>query len=315
MTSSLGWQPSASIDMLKARAKLYRVIRDFFEDRKVLEVDTPILSQSGTVDPFIESLVTEVCDKKYFLQTSPEFFLKRLLANNSGDIYSLGKVFRQGEHGKKHHPEFTLLEWYRVAWNEHQLMDELESFIHILIPDVVIKKTNYRDLFLTHLSVDPHFVALDDLKVLVKKHIDITFDLVDKSTCFDLLMTHCIEPKMSKGLLFVYDYPAESAALACLGKNDRGQIVARRFEAYLNGIELANGYCELTDAVEQKKRFEKDVEYRQQNNLSNVPYDKQLVAALEFGMPKCAGVALGVDRLLMVLGEKSTINEVLSFSI
>lgn len=315
MTSSLSWQPSANIDMLKARAKLYRLIRDFFEARGVLEIDTPVLSLSGTVDPFIESLVTEVCDKQYFLQTSPEFFLKRLLADHSGDIYSLGKVFRQGELGSKHHPEFTLLEWYRVAWNEHQLMDEVETFIRLLMPDVEIKKNSYRDLLATHLNIDPHSISLKDLRRLVKKNIDISFDLFDKSACFDLLMTHCVEPKMPKGLLFVYDYPADQAVLARLGDNEQGQMVARRFEAYLNGMELANGYCELTDPIEQEKRFEKDVKYRQKNNLQRVPYDKKLVAALESGMPECAGVALGVDRLLMVLNEKSTINEVLSFSI
>jgi lysyl-tRNA synthetase class 2 len=315
MTSLSAWQPTANIDMLKARARLYRVIRDFFEERDVLEVDTPILSQSGTVDAFIESLVTEVSNKKYFLQTSPEFFLKRLLANNSGDIYSLAKVFRQGEQGKKHSPEFTLLEWYRVAWNEHQLMDEVAVFLKGFMPDIVENKISYQDLFLSHFNIDPHLIFLEDLKLLVKKNIDINFDLLDKSACLDLLMTHHIEPKMPKGLFFIYDYPADQAALASLGKNEKGQIVARRFEAYLNGIELANGYYELTDAVEQKKRFEKDVNYRLQNNLPSVPYDKLLVKALESGMPECAGVALGIDRLLMALHKKSTINEVLSFSI
>jgi lysyl-tRNA synthetase class 2 len=314
MISSSNWQPSANIDMLKARATLYRVIRDFFETRGALEVDTPILSLAATVDPFIESLVTVVCDKPYYLQTSPEFFLKRLLASSSGDIYSLGKVFRQGEQGKKHHPEFTLLEWYRVAWNEHQLMDELGILMRLLIPKVIIKKISYQDLFLTHFNIDPHNVGLEDLKRQVKTEVDITFDLFDKPTCFDLLMTHCIEPKMPKALLFVYDYPHESAALASLGTNAQGQTVARRFEAYLNGLELANGYYELTDAIEQKKRFEKDVKHRHDNSLATVPFDKHLVAALESGMPACAGVALGVDRLLMVLGEKSSINEVLSFS-
>lgn len=314
MIFSSGWQPSAQIDMLKARAELYRTIRGFFEAHGVLEVDTPILSQTGTVDPFIESLVTKVGDRPFYLQTSPEFFLKRLLASCSGDIYSLGKVFRQGEQGNKHHPEFTLLEWYRVAWDEHQLMDELGALIQLLMPRVAIKKMSYRDLFLTHLNIDPHSADLADLKRRVKKEINISFDLLDKPTCFDLLMTHCIEPGMPKALLFVYDYPRESAALASLGENIQGQVVARRFEAYLNGVELANGYYELTDAVEQTKRFENDVKYRHDNALSTVPFDKQLVAALESGLPACAGVALGVDRLLMVLGKKSSINEVLSFS-
>lgn len=313
MTTSLNWQPTASHSLLKARADLYRAIRHFFDERRVLEVETPLLGQAATVDPFIDSLATEVCGKEYFLQTSPEFFLKRLLANHSADIYSLGKVFRQGELGKKHHPEFTLLEWYRVGWDEHQLMDEFELLISSLI-SIPVEKISYQDLFLRHLNLDPHSISVAELKKITKERIDAQFDFSDKSTCFDLLMTHCIEPSMSDGLLMVYDYPEDQAALAMLGKNEKGQIIARRFEAYLNGMELANGYFELTDAIEQERRFRADVSFRQKNNLSVVPYDKQLVAALASGMPACAGVALGIDRLLMVISREPDINKVLSFS-
>lgn len=309
------WQPNADLNTLKVRARLYRFIRDFFSERDVLEVDTPIISPFATVDPFIESLTTTVDKQLCYLQTSPEFFLKRLLASGSGDVYWLGKAFRQGERGKKHNPEFTLLEWYRVGWDEHQLIAELENIVTLLMPDIEPEKTSYRDLYLCYLNIDPHAISLDGLKKVVKDNIAVDFELADKSTCFDLLMTHIIEPKLANKFLCVYDYPVEQAALAKLGENEQGQLIARRFEVYLQGMELANGYFELTDAAEQKKRFEDDVAYRAKHNLPVVPYDKNLVAALDFGMPACAGVALGIDRLLMILEQKSDISQVLSFTV
>ncbi len=309
------WQPSANIEALKARASLYRFIRDFFSTRHVLEVETPIVSPFATVDPFIESLTTTLSNRYCYLQTSPEFFLKRLLASGSGDVYSLAKAFRQGEQGEKHNPEFTLLEWYRVGWDEHQLMEELEKLITLLLPSVDPQKISYRSLYLQYLDIDPHAVSLDRLKKLVRENMTIDFELPDKSTCFDLLMTHCIEPQIAKDFLLVYNYPVEQAALAKLGKNEQGQLIARRFEVYLQGMELANGYFELTDACEQKKRFDADVAYRENNNLPLVPYDKKLVAALAAGMPECAGVALGIDRLLMILEKKADISQVLSFTV
>jgi len=315
MSEDSCWQPSANINTLKARANLYRSIRDFFFKRDVLEVDTPIVSLFATVDPFIESLVTTIGHRPAYLQTSPEFFLKRLLASGSGDAYSLGKVFRQGETGKKQNPEFTLLEWYRVGWDEHRLIAELKSLITFLIPDLDFEKISYRDLYLHYLDIDPHTVSFDGLKKLVREKVTIDFELLDKSMCFDLLMTHIIEPKIAHKLLCVYDYPAEQAALAKLHKNEQGQLTARRFEVYLQGMELANGYFELTDALEQKTRFEADVFYREKYGLPLVPYDKNLVAALEAGMPACAGVALGVDRLLMILEKKAHISDVLSFTL
>ncbi len=308
------WEPSATISALRTRAKIYKTIRDFFESRNVLEVETPILGRAATIDPFIESLTTKVMGERYYLQTSPEFFLKRLLASGSGDIYSLGKVFRQGERGRRHHPEFTMLEWYRVSWDEHQLMDEVADLILAFMPDLSVSKISYGEIFLQYLSVNPYQASFDQLKTVATSRIDIAFDVDDKSNCLDLLMTHCVEPLLPKGLVFIYDYPAEQAALARLGTNNQGDSVARRFEAYLNGMELANGYFELTDAVEQKKRFEKDSDYRIKNNLPEVPYDNQLIAALECGMPDCAGVALGIDRLLMLMCDTDNIRDVMSFS-
>ncbi len=314
LINSHSWGPSATMLALRLRSKVYRAVRDFFESRNVLEVETPILGRAAAIDPFIDSLTTAVMGENRYLQTSPEFFLKRLLAANSGDIYSLGKVFRQGESGRRHHPEFTMLEWYRISWDEHQLMDEVADLISVIIPELKVSKISYGDVFLEHLNVNPYQASFDQLKTIAGPHVDIAFEVDDKSSCLDLLMTHCIEPLLPKGLIFIYDYPAEQAALAKLGKNIEGDMVARRFEAYLNGIELANGYFELTDADEQKKRFEKDLDYRKNNNLTDVPYDNQLIEALENGMPECAGVALGIDRLLMSICDVDNIKDVISFS-
>ena len=307
------WQPTASLDTIKARAQLYRQLRDFFAKREVLEVETPILGQAATVDPFIESLHTRVLGELRFLQTSPEFFMKRLLAAGSGSIYSLGKVFRQGEQGRKHHPEFTMLEWYRLGWNEQQLIDEVAELFLQLMPELSVTKLSYRDCFKQFLQIDPHRASGETLKTLVLDHIDCQLENEPNDTWLDLLMTHCIEPNLPKGLVFIYDYPATQAALAKIDKDEQGQLVAKRFEAYINGMELANGYWELTDAVEQKNRFINDQNYKKkyQNNL--LPYDKHLVAALESGMPECAGVAVGVDRLLMQVCGIDRLQEVLSF--
>jgi lysyl-tRNA synthetase class 2 len=299
---------------IELRAKTYKKIRDYFDQNNVLEAETPILSQYATVDPHIDSLATQVMGQLHYLQTSPEFFLKRLLASGSGDIYSLGKVFRQGERGKRHQPEFTMLEWYRVGWNEHELMKELEALIKLFLPNVEVVQLSYRNCFLKELNIEPHKTDVKVLKKLTQSLIDIDFDSEEKSAWLDLLMTHCIESTLPKGLVFIYDYPKEQAALAKFGTNSEGQIIARRFEAYLNGMELANGYFELTNADEQKVRFETDQAYRKNNNLSVYPYDKNLVGALNLGMPECAGVALGVDRLLMVLCKTDNISDVISFT-
>jgi lysyl-tRNA synthetase class 2 len=308
------WRPTASLKVLEARAQLYRTIRQFFYERNVLEVETPLLGEAATVDPHIDSLGVNVLGQSRYLQTSPEFYLKRLLAAGSGDIYSLGKVFREGEKGRKHQPEFTMLEWYRVGWDEHQLMEEVKQLLAHFFPDLSYQKINYRELFLQYIDIDPHNVDVPTLKKIAQSKIDIEFESEHKDTWLDLLMTHIIEPHLSNGLTFIYDYPLSQAALAASGTNIQGQHVARRFEVYINGMELANGYFELTDAVEQKKRFEENCHYRVNNGLPNFPYDKKLVEALEAGLPACSGVALGVDRLLMLICQADSIENVISFS-
>ena len=310
------WQPTADIEALRNRAHLYKILRQFFESRGVLEVETPILGKATTEDPFIESFSTRSREQARYLQTSPEFFLKRLLASGSGDIYSLSKVFRKEETGTWHHFEFTMLEWYRVGWDEHKLMDEVAELIHLLLPDIKKEKISYRELFLQYLGVDPHHIELEELRSLVLLRIELSVDTkaLNADALLDLLMTHCIEPELPEHLLFVYDYPENKAALSELGANKQGQTVARRFETYLKRVELANGYLELTDAEEQRQRVEKNLMYRKQNGFSKVPHDEALIAAMEYGLPKCAGVAMGIDRLLMLTTNTNTIQETISFA-
>jgi len=280
----------------------------------VLEVDVPVLSHSATVDPFIESLQTEVMGNTHYLQTSPEFFLKRLLAAYCQDVYSLGKAFRQDEKGHRHNPEFTMLEWYRMGWDEQQLIEEVKQLIQQCMPEVPYQKFSYRELFDRYLALDPHTASLGELQTRIEKEIETSFALVDKNTCLDVLFTHCVEANLPKDLVAIDDYPASQAALARIAEDASGQPVAKRFEMYLNGIELANGYWELADGDEQEKRFIADTHYRQENHLPSLPYAQELVHALKEGsFPECAGVALGVDRLLMACLGKSDIREVLSF--
>lgn len=309
------WQPSASLPALQQRAVLYQKVRTFFLERQVLEVEVPVLSQYATIDPFIDSLETTVMGQKQYLQTSPEFFLKRLLSVYKQDFYSLGKVFRQGEKGVRHQPEFTMLEWYRVDWNEQTLMDEVRQLVNIFLPRLPWLLVSYRELFQQYLGLDPHTATVAELRTCAQSHIDSTLDSDDKNPWLDMLFTHRIEPQLPAGLVGVYDYPASQAALARIANDSQQQAVAKRFEIYLDGIELANGYWELTDAKEQEQRFAADQYYRQKMGLPSLPYDQYVVDALhEGGLPQCAGVALGIDRLLMCLLKEKNIAHVMAFA-
>ncbi|MBX2808101.1 MAG: EF-P lysine aminoacylase GenX [Cellvibrionaceae bacterium] len=311
------WRPSAELALLKQRAQLYQQLRAFFLARDVLEVEVPILGRAATVDPFIDSLSTECRGVAYYLQTSPEFFLKRLLAAGSGSVYAMGKAFRAGEQGRRHHREFTLLEWYRLDWDERQLMAEVAALIQQLLPELRVSYFSYRQVFQDYLGIDPHRAAQDQLKQLARAHTQIRWDDAERDTWLDILMTHVIEPKLPRHLVFIYNYPASQAALAQVAKDDQGQLVARRFEAYLQGVELANGYFELRDAAEQQRRFQRDQQQRDQQGAHKgrqpLPYDHKLIAALEHGLPACAGVALGIDRLLMLLSGADSLHQVISF--
>jgi lysyl-tRNA synthetase class 2 len=226
------WRPSASLPALQQRAHLYRRIRQFFLEHNVLEVDVPILSEYATVDPFIDSLQTHVLGRLEYLQTSPEFFLKRLLASYQQDIYSIGKAFRQGERGARHNPEFTMLEWYRVGWDEQALMEEVKQLLALFLPNLSWQCFSYRTLFQQHLQLDPHNATVAELKACAKQHIDSDFDTEDKHSWLDLLFSHCVEPQLPTGLVGVYDYPVCQAALAPLGVDEKGQSVAKRFVLY-----------------------------------------------------------------------------------
>ncbi|MBU3069354.1 EF-P lysine aminoacylase GenX [Aestuariicella sp. G3-2] len=312
MTSS-DWQPSASLSALQQRAELYRGIRDFFYHRQVSEVDVPSLSRAAVSDPHIDSISAQVSGETLFLQTSPEFFMKRLLAAGSGDIYSLNKAFRNGEAGRRHNPEFTMLEWYRLGWDDQQLMDEVAELVGACVALPSVERLSYRDIFQRELSLDPHTATVAELKQIAQQHSDIHWDDDDRDVWLDVLMTHAIEPRMGNGLVLVYDFPASQAALARTAIDSTGQVVARRFEAYVGGVELANGYWELCDGAEQAQRLQDDLVKRQAMNLPCYPTDQHLVSALHAGMPDCAGVAVGVDRLLMLVTGCSDIRELLAF--
>ncbi|WP_066960697.1 EF-P lysine aminoacylase EpmA [Microbulbifer sp. Q7] len=313
------WRPAAPLDNLRRRATLLADIRRFFSERQVLEMEVPILSRCATSDPHIDSIVADCSGAPAFLATSPEFGLKRLVAAGIGDCYYLGKAFRNGEAGGRHNPEFTMLEWYRVGWDDHRLMIEVGELLSWLLQISRVRSYSYRALFLQHLDVDPHRASFEELKAVVARVLEISFEPAGRDECLDLLMSHHIEPNMDGAdepvITLVYDFPASQAALARVEEDELGVPVARRFEAYAGGMELANGYWELTDAQEQQRRFEADQRYREQSGKPVRPFEGRLVQALAAGMPGCAGVALGVDRLLMLACGAARIDEVIAFPI
>lgn len=314
--TSKQWQASASHKALRHRAELNRNIREFFYQRRVLEVEVPLLSACGVSDPHIDCLSTLFKQQDHYLQSSPEYALKRLLADGHGDVYSICKAFRNGEYGRRHNPEFTMLEWYRLGFDEQQLIAELGELLRGLIPGLKISHTSYGQLFEQHFNVDPHSAELDQLQTLLDLHIDLGgYRCESVSTGLDLLFSHIIEPELADGLVVVDDYPACQAALARLGQDLSGRKVAKRFEAFLDQMEIANGYFELTDAAEQRQRFSQDQQQRQQLGLPDMAADSRLLEALESGLPSCAGVAVGIDRVLMKMLGASHIADVLSFDI
>ncbi|OGT39744.1 MAG: EF-P lysine aminoacylase GenX [Gammaproteobacteria bacterium RIFCSPHIGHO2_12_FULL_36_30] len=305
------WQPTASQKNLQSRAELYKKIRAFFAEKNILEVETPLLCQHTVTDPHIESFIVPSNHKKYYLQTSPEYAMKRLLAAGSGAIYQITKSFRVGEVGHQHNPEFTMLEWYRPEFNHHDLMNEIDLFLQFTIETQPAEKISYRNLFLQYLNIDPLQVNLEGLKKLIsEKNIQVDAKNFDHDTCLQILLSHLIEPEMGiKKPLFLYDFPKTQAALAKINGE-----VAERFELYINGSEIANGFHELTDAIEQQKRFEKNQGDRKNNQQTIPEIDHYFIDALKLGLPNCAGVAIGVDRLLMYYAKINNIQDVISFS-
>jgi len=318
------WRPGASLDVIKTRAALLKGVRAFFNQRDVLEVETPLLGASFGTDPSIEPLESKFTGpgypggKRLFLQSSPEFFMKRLLATGSGPIYQVCKAFRNGEAGKRHNPEFTLLEWYRPGFSADQLMDEVASLICSLVnvPNLAVERLGYRSLFLDHLDLDPLEAEASELCrcALDRNLLGAEGMQLDRDGWLDLLMTSFIEPELGReGLTFVTDYPATQASLARIDPED--PRVAKRFELYWKGLELANGFEELADPDEQSERFEQENCRRYSTGQKPMPVDDALLSALEAGLPACSGVALGLDRLLMCQLDSADIEEVLGFSL
>ena len=305
--------------MLQARADLLAFLRNYFAEQSVMEVDPPLLATTSVTDINIESIGAQAMGQSCFLQTSPEFFMKRLLVSGAGDIYSLGKVFREAEQGSRHNPEFTLLEWYRLTWDEFQLIAEVENLVvgayqAIQNSQISVSRISYGDCFEQTLGIDPHGAKLSALQSLSEEKGYPQWRNETRANCLDLLFSELVEPQLLKGLVTVYDYPACQAALAQIHQDAEGRLISRRFEVFLNGMELANGYFELTDAEQQLQRFQQDIEHRQQTNKPEMGIDPRLNKAMQEGLPSCSGVAMGVDRLLMQLSDVQSIGEVMTFS-
>lgn len=310
-----GWTPAAGIATLEVRATMLRAAREYFIATRALEVETPTLSAAAVTDVHLASVAATALDQRRFLHTSPEYAMKRLLAAGCGDIWQICRVYRDGESGRWHNPEFTLIEWYRLGVDHHALMSDVERLISAMLPPARhfdrSERLTYREAVQLHTGVD----AFDDpVPVLVARleseGIDVPHSLrADRDGCLDLIMSTLVGPRLGHDrLTFTYDYPASQAALA----QARGRV-ASRFEAYLDGIELANGFQELADAGEQRSRFEQDRVARAAGGLPAMPLDERFLAALEHGLPECSGVALGFDRLVMCAVGAKHIDEVLAF--
>lgn len=324
----MDWVPQADWDTGKARMAMYRAVRDFFQIRAVQEVETPILSSAAATDLHLSSFVVSppaadlsITHRQWFLQTSPEYPMKRLLAAGSGAIFQICKVFRCNEQGRHHNPEFSMLEWYRPGFSYWQLMQEVESLVQEIFQPfrtlAPARSISYRDLFEQWVNLDITEVDIDGLH---QRALDLDLPIPDqpenmgRDGWLDLILSLFIQPKLSnEDMLFVYDYPASQSALAHVRQDD--WPVAERFELFLSGIEVANGYQELTDAEEQKSRFHQDLQARRRANLMAVPEDEHLIGALNHGLPHCSGVALGLDRCLMLMLGFEQIQQVISFPI
>ena len=310
------WQPTASVDTLKQRALLVRQIREWFFQQHVLEVETPQLSSGATTDPNIDSF--SVLDRH--LRTSAEFHLKRLLAQGCPDVYELGKVFRVDESGRNHNPEFTMLEWYRLGFDHHQLICDVEALLQHLHDnkDLVFERISYRDLWKQRTGIDPALTSCNEVaNYLNRCSIEVPKSIANN---LDALQDLAMGTVIADGLehdryTCIIDYPASQASLARIDHSNPDWPVANRFEVYYGSVELANGFYELTDGEEQQSRFESDNRVRVQSSKQPMPIDTRFIASLKHGMPDCAGVAVGIDRLMMVLlPEIEAMQQVISFN-
>ena len=279
-----------NIGVLAERAKILAKIRQFFSDQNVLEVETPLLASASVTDPFLNPLSLVYDKKTFYLQTSPEYAMKRLLCAGSGSIYQICKAFRNDEKGRIHEPEFTMLEWYMVGFNYEDIINQTDQLLQFVLNTKPAQRFSYQELFIKYAGIDPLNSEIDN------------FDL-------DVMFNAKIEPNL-KDVVIVYDYPASQAALS----KKRGKV-CERFEVYIDGVELSNGYHELTDPKEHRNRFELDLKKRRELNYPELPIDENFMSALETGLPDCAGVALGVDRLVMAALKKKHILDVVGLAV
>jgi elongation factor P--(R)-beta-lysine ligase len=309
------WAPSAHVETLRERAFLIAKIRAFFSRRHYLEVDTPVMAHYGVTDPYLSNIKALFRNQSYCLQTSPEYHMKRLLAAGSGPIFQIARVFRDDELGRWHNPEFTLLEWYQLDIDHHGLMDEMDLFLQHTTHSLPMVRKTYQQAFLEACGVDPFNSSINQLQHALERYQlanVLTPHEEDKDQYLFLLMSHIVEPFLAQqeAPVAVYHFPPSQAALAQVNNG-----VAERFEVYYRGIELANGFHELTDAQAQAQRFETDRLLREQLGYQVIDSDPWLLQALEQGLPACSGVALGIDRLLALVLKKSSISEVMAFDV
>ncbi|OGV51424.1 MAG: EF-P lysine aminoacylase GenX [Legionellales bacterium RIFCSPHIGHO2_12_FULL_42_9] len=309
----LNWQPSASIQNLQQRAQLLIQIRKFFNSRGYLEVETPVMGHYGITDLYLSNVTAHCQAQTTYLQTSPEYHMKRLLAAGSGPIFQLARVFRNDELGRWHNPEFTLLEWYQLDIDNHSLMVEVGEFLQELLHCEPLLKKTYQEVFLTFCALDPFVASISELQEVLRRYNlepVLSVDETDRDQYLFLLMSHVIEPALisENRPVAVYDFPESQAALAQINKGR-----AARFEVYYRGVELANGFHELTDGALQQQRFEVDSEKRRQKGLPSVEIDPLFLSALSVGLPECSGVALGLDRLIALALGQTSISDVVAF--
>jgi lysyl-tRNA synthetase class 2 len=317
------WRPTAALQQLRQRAQLLAAIRQFFAQRDVLEVETPLLCRATGTDPNLDFFSSQFHsppqNPTLFLQTSPEFAMKRLLAAGSGSIYQICKAFRNGEAGRFHNPEFTILEWYRIGFGLQELMQEVAELLLVLLADAIpqlsVKQASYQTIFREMTGLD----ALCFERSLYRDYANSVGAVEADSLCqndhalwLDFIFSHRVQNAMPREVIFlVYGYPAIQSSLARINPQD--PRISERFEVFINGTELGNGFFELNDANEQTARFDREIAHRQQQGLPVVAKDQLFLDALQAGLPDCSGVAIGLDRLLMIVTGCTSIEQVIAF--
>lgn len=323
MDAGAGWRPTATRERLALRAQLLAATRAHFAAQGVLEVETPALSTAAVTDLHLASLEVRTPAAPRYLHTSPEYAMKRLLAAGSGDIWQLARVFRGEEVSARHNPEFTLLEWYRVGMTLDGLIADIDALLRTLLDTPLAsrgtalgpaRRLSHREALRVHAGVDPHTADLATLAAAARHHLGDIPGALDRDALLDLLQGAVVAPRLGRGeVTYLVDWPASHAALARLRTDEAGVAVAARVEAYVDGLELCNGFEELTDPTEQRARFATDAARRRAAGLAVPPVDERFLAALAHGLPPCSGVAVGFDRVVMLAAGTREIRDVLAF--